>query len=205
MVRELDADILADLRTLLTTAGAKDPGLIAPRGRTRGLLTTAAAVVPIPTGAKAALVYCSTLTKAGVGSAAAAAASVTQQQTITKGDATSGNFKITFQGQQTANIAWNASAATIVSALVALSSIGTAGVTGSGGTLDSAPVVITFAAGVLSGKQPLMTIDTVDLAGGVSAGSRLPTVAETRSASTDAYLYLDADVATGLYRVTWFS
>ncbi len=45
---------------------------------------------------------------------------------------TSGNFKLTFNGQQTANIAYNASAATVQSALEALSNIDVGDVTVSG-------------------------------------------------------------------------
>lgn len=215
--------IEAQYVTLVDSSGVGTGGPAAPRHRSRGLLTTAVASVPIPANTKLAIVYCSTLARVGAGASASPAASVQEKQTITKGDATSGNFKATFQGQQSANIAWNTSAASFVTAMVALSSVGTGGVTGSGGTLDAAPVVLTFAAGILDGDQPLITLQNVDLAGGVDATSRMPTVGETTAAvtsagyceagavlkfplaSTDAYLYLTAESGTGVYRIGWFA
>lgn len=203
---------------------ASDTGLIAPRGRTRGLLTTATAVIPIPAGTKAAKVYASTLARVGASSSGTAVAATQERQTITGGDATSGNQTFTFQGQTTGNVAYNRSGAGLVSDLVALSSIGAGGVTLiSGGPLNTTPIVIEFAAGILDGDQPMLIPTTVDLAGGVSAASRLATVTQSQAAAnvsgfveaatevtfalatTDAYLHLTADSGTGLYRVTWFS
>jgi hypothetical protein len=107
--------------------------------------------------------------------------------------------------------------------LVALSSIGAAGVTATGGILSTTPIVVTFAAGILDGDQPMLVPTTVDLAGGVSAGSRLPVVTQSTPAanvsgfieaaseflfavvSTDAYIHLTADSGTGVYRLSWFS
>lgn len=199
-------------------------GIVAPRKRARGLLTTAAAVVPIPSGTKVVQLYCSTLTKAGVGAGASYTAPTQERQTITAGDATSGNWTAGFQGQTSGNLAWNISGANLVTGLVALSSIGAGGVTLiSGGPLNTTPIVIEFAADILDGDQPMLTPVTVDLAGGVSAGSRLPVVTESTAAatsvgfceagavltfaiaSTDAYLYLKADAGTGNYRVSWYS
>lgn len=197
--------------------------LIVPRKRASGLLTTGATVVAVPAGTKAVKIWASTLTKVGAGASASATSPTQEAQTITKGDATSGNFTAAFQGQTSGNIAWNTSAASVVTALVAMTSIGAAGVTATGGVLSSSPVVVTFAAGILDGDQPLLVLATVDLAGGVSAGSRLPTVAETTPAVTtagyveanteqyfnlaasDAYLYLVAAAGTGTYRVSFFS
>lgn len=197
-------------------------GIVGPRKRARGLLTTAAAVVAIPSGTKAVKVYCSVLSTVGVGSSATATAPVQEAQTITGGDATSGNFKLAFQGQQTGNLAYNISAANLVTALVAVSSIGAGGVTATGGTLEATPIVVTFAAGILDGDQPMLIPTTVDLAGGVSAASRLPVVTQTTAAvtaagyveagtelafllaATDAYLYLTGS-ATGSYRCSFFS
>lgn len=198
-------------------------GVVRPTKRTRGLLTTALAVVPIPSGSRVAIVTTSVLARVGAGSSASPSASVQEAQTITKGDATSGNFTLTFQGQTTGSIAYNASAANVVTALVAISSVGAAGVTATGGILTSSPIVVTFAAGIIDGDQPLMTVTTVDLAGGVDATSRLPTVAQTTAAvtstgfaeantplafalaATDTYLWLYGDATTGVYRVSFFS
>lgn len=70
---------------------------------------------------------------------------VDEQQTITiTGTPTGGSFTLTFDGQTTGSIAHNASAADVVTALVALSNIASGDVTGSGGALPGTPVVITF-------------------------------------------------------------
>lgn len=198
-------------------------GIVAPRQRTRGLLTTAAAVIPVPSGARVVQLYCSTLTKAGVGSSSSYVSPTQQAWTITAGDATSGNFTLGFQGQTSGSIAWNSSAASAVAVMVAVPSIGAAGVTGAGGALNATPIVLTSGVDILDGSQPNFVVTTVDLAGGVSAGSRLPvatistpavtsvgfceagSVLTFALASTDAYLYLKADAGTGNYRVSWFS
>jgi hypothetical protein len=70
---------------------------------------------------------------------------------------TAGTFTLTYSGQTTSAIAYNATAATIVAALIALSNIGVAEVTGTGGPLNQNPVVITFAGTLANTDQPLMT------------------------------------------------
>lgn len=56
-----------------------------------------------------------------------------------------GTFTLTFSGQTTAAIAYNANAATVQAALIALSNIGPAEVAVTGGPLPITPMVITFA------------------------------------------------------------
>lgn len=210
-----------DANNNLLTSSSGDTA--APRKRARGLITTSLAVVPIPTGTKVVKLECSVLTQAGVGATATPSATVQQAWTITKGDATSGNFTATFQGRTSGNIAWNSSAASAVAAMVALTSVGAGGVTGAGGTLDVAPIVLTTVAGILEGVQPNLVITTVDLAGGVSAASRLPTVAITTPAvtssgfvetgtefifplaATDTNLYITGDSGAGTYRASFLS
>ena len=68
---------------------------------------------------------------------------VTEIVTITHTNATGGTFTLTHENQTTASIAFNASAATVQAALVALTSIGAAGVVCTGGALPTA-VVCTF-------------------------------------------------------------
>lgn len=197
-----------------------------PIGRTSGFLTTAEAVIPIPTGAKQAIIYASALTKVGVGAAATLTADVQEVQTITGGDATSGNLTFTFQGQTTANCAYNIAAATLQTNLEALSSIGTGGVTCAGGALNAAPITVTFNSPYLVGNQPMLVPTNVSLAGGVSASSRLATVAQTTAGATqrgyieagdrlvidlrdgtfqsdDLNLFLATLSGTGTYRVSW--
>lgn len=79
-------------------------------------------------------------------------------------DATSGNFTLTFQGQTTANIAENAAASAVQSALEALSNVapGDLLVTGSAG----GPYTITAAATYANTSGLVLTATDVDLAGG---------------------------------------
>ena len=80
-------------------------------------------------------------------------------------NATGGTFTLTFDGQTTAAINYNASAASVESALEALSNIADVSVTGSGASSD--PWVVTF---VDPGKQNVaqMTADDTNLTGGTS-------------------------------------
>ena len=70
-------------------------------------------------------------------------ANAVQTLTIT-GTPTDGTFKLAFQGQTTAAIAYNASAADVQSALLALSNLDSGDVTATGGALPGTPVVLTF-------------------------------------------------------------
>jgi hypothetical protein len=93
-------------------------------------------------------------------------------QTITTtGTPTGGTFKLTFYGEQTGTIVWNASAAVIVAALEALPNIGTGNVTATGGPLPTG-VAVTFKGPWASQDVPLMTADYTLLTGGTT-----PTVA----------------------------
>lgn len=78
--------------------------------------------------------------------------------------ASGGTFKITFDGQQTSNIAWNASAATVESALEALSNLAPADVSVSGSA--GGPWTVDFAGAYAGVDVPLMTIDAASLTGG---------------------------------------
>lgn len=194
-----------------------------PRTRARGLVvTTVPIVLAVPAGTKSVTVLTSVLSKVGFGSSAVPTTPAQQRLTFTGGDATSGNWKTTFQGIQSGNLAYNISGANLVTGLVALSTIGAGGVTlVSGGPLNTTPIIVEFAPGILDGVQPVPTIATVDLAGGVDATSRLPTIAISTPAitsmgyleagvektfivqSTDNYLLLQADAAAGTYRVSF--
>lgn len=92
-----------------------------------------------------------------------------EQQTVTiTGTPTGGTFTLTFRGQTTAAIAYNASAANVVTALEALSGIGTGGVTATGGALPGTPVVVTFKTINAGINVPQMTADGSGLTGGTS-------------------------------------
>ncbi len=84
-----------------------------------------------------------------------------QTLTIT-GTPTGGTFKLRFRGYNTTALDWNSTAAEIDAALELLATIGTGGVTCSGGPLPGTPVVITFA-GQLADKN-VSTIQVVDAA-----------------------------------------
>jgi hypothetical protein len=100
------------------------------------------------------------------------------QQPITiTGTPTGGSFTLSYGGYTTANIAYNAAASAVASALVLLPSIGnSANVAATGGALPGTPVVITFQG--LLGNQPqaLMTANGAGLTGGTT-----PAVAVTNT------------------------
>lgn len=96
---------------------------------------------------------------------------VSEVQSVTvNGTPTGGTFTLRFKQKVTAAIAYDASAATVATALVALSTIGTGGVTVSGSA--GGPYTVTFA--LTRGKriQPLIALHTNSLTGGTA-----PTVA----------------------------
>ena len=80
-------------------------------------------------------------------------------QTVTiTGTPTGGTFTLTYNGQTTAAIPYNASAAQVASALVALSNIASAAnVATGGGALPGTPVTVTFQGLLGNQPQPVMT------------------------------------------------
>lgn len=125
-------------------------------------------------------------------------------------DATGGTFTLTFSGQTTAAIAYNASAATLQTALENLSNIGVGDVTVAkpsagnwtitfGGALaDTNVAQITTNAASLTGGASTAVITTTT-GGGTSTGVILGTVVETSSTSPDrgvrsGYCRVDIDL-----------
>ena len=108
-------------------------------------------------------------------------------QTVTiTGSPTGGTFTLTFGANTTSTIAFNASAATVQTALTALASIGSgnASVTGSAG----GPWTVEFISGKGNSNQALITLGTNSLTGGsspnvaialVQDGSGFTTIAST--------------------------
>jgi len=92
------------------------------------------------------------------------AASEVQVITLTS-TPTGGTFPLSFSGQTTSAIAWNASAATVDTALEALANIGAGNlsVTGSAG----GPWTVTFAGALANTNVAQMTGDSTNLTGGV--------------------------------------
>jgi hypothetical protein len=134
-------------------------------------------------------------TAAAVGTALAALASIgggvggtNEQQLVTLTGATAGTFTLTYSGQTTSALAFNAAASAVQTALQALSNVGAgnATVTGSaggpytvafGGTLADTNVAQMTATSSLTGSTPSVTVTTPT--GGVA---NTPNIAVTGSA-----------------------
>lgn len=91
------------------------------------------------------------------------------QQVAITGSPTGGTFTLTFSGQTTAPIAYNASASAVQSALEGLSNIAPGDVTCTGGPLPTTAVSVSFAGGAYDGTDvPQMTSSGTGLTGGTS-------------------------------------
>ena len=90
-------------------------------------------------------------------------------QTLTvTGTPTGGTFRITLDGVETANIAYNATPANVQTALEAISSVGAGNVTCGGGTLPGATVTITFTGSKAATPQNLCTVTNAAFTGGTT-------------------------------------
>lgn len=98
-----------------------------------------------------------------VGPFMAAGTKEVQTETAT-GTVSGGTYTLTFNGQTTANIAWNAANSAIQSALEALSTIGVGNIAVTGGPFPGTPVTLTFQ-GTMGGNQPQITATTTNLTG----------------------------------------
>ena len=118
-----------------------------------------------------------------------------EQQIITLGTVTGGTFTLTFDGQTTGNIAYNASAATVESALEALSNIGAgeATTTGSAG----GPWTVTFS-GALAGTD----VDTITVDGTNLTGTLNVSISETTDGvaggENEVHLFWSKDASASL-------
>lgn len=90
------------------------------------------------------------------------------QQIVISGTPTGGTFTITYDGQTTGTIAYNASAATVQSALEALSNIAVGDVVCTGGAFPGTAVLVEFAAALANMDVAQMTVGTNSLTGGTS-------------------------------------
>jgi len=94
---------------------------------------------------------------------------VNELQTLTiTGSPTGGTFTLTFNGQTTSTIAYNATAAAVQAALEALSTIGEGNVICGGGALPGSPVTIRFVNDLGKQNVALITGDFSGLTGGTS-------------------------------------
>lgn len=87
-------------------------------------------------------------------------------QTLTQTGATAGTFTLTFDGQTTGAIAFNASAAAVGTALEALSNIGVGDVVVSGGPLGTSAVTVGFAGALASRDVATLTANNTGMTGG---------------------------------------
>ena len=105
----------------------------------------------------------------GYATAGAPSAGTNAVQTVTiTGTPTGGTFTLSFEGRTTAGIAYNAGAADVQAALLALDNLDSGDVVGSGGPFPDSAVVLTF--GGNYAKEPVspITANGAGLTGGTS-------------------------------------
>jgi hypothetical protein len=106
-------------------------------------------------------------------------------QTVTiTGTPTGGTFTLTFDGQTTSTIAYNAIASAVQSALVALSNISTGDVTVGGGPGPGTPWTVTFTGQYASTDVPQMTASGTGLTGGTTPAVAVTTTTPGAAGST---------------------
>ena len=97
-------------------------------------------------------------------------------QTITvTGGPTGGTYTLTFSGQTTAAIPYNATAAQVRTALEALSNIEDGDVTVAGGPHPGSPVTVKFTGGAHQGEDVAQMTATASLTGGTTPGVTIAT------------------------------
>ncbi|MFY1588986.1 hypothetical protein ACN267_31350 [Micromonospora sp. WMMD734] len=105
-------------------------------------------------------------------------------QTLTvTGTPTGGTYTLTYSGQTTAAIPYNATAAQVRTALEALSNIGAGNVTTAGGAHPGTPITVTFTGTLANTNVAQMTANSGGLTGGSS-----PTVTPTTTTAGGADL-----------------
>lgn len=110
-----------------------------------------------------------------------AATGEVQSVTVTGGP-TGGTFTLTYSGQTTGTIAFNAAASVVQTALIALSNLNPGDVTVSGA--NGGPYSVSFAADL--GNPPQMTASGAGLTGGTTPGVTVATTTPFAAASTEA-------------------
>jgi len=90
------------------------------------------------------------------------------QSVAITGVPTGGTFTLTYAGQTTGNIAYNAAASVVQTALLALSNLAPGDVACSGGALPGSPVVVTFGGTLADEDVAQMTGSATLLTGGTS-------------------------------------
>ncbi len=117
---------------------------------------------------------------------------IDNNQTVTLGTQSSGTFTLTYKGQTTAGIAFNATATTVQTALTGLSTIGAGNATVAGSA--GGPYVVSFAGTLAS--------DTTALTG---SGASLTTPANFSITQTQVYALFQHDMAVKVSKPNPFS
>lgn len=90
-------------------------------------------------------------------------------QTVTvTGTPTGGTFRLQFRGQETANIAYNAAAAAVQTALLALTNVGPTDLAVTGGPGPGTPWVVTFGGNLAGQNVDILTLSNNGLTGGTN-------------------------------------
>ncbi|MFI7033887.1 ThuA domain-containing protein [Microbispora rosea] len=111
-----------------------------------------------------------------------------EQQTVRVTNATGGTFTLTFEGQTTEPIAWNADRNAIDAALEALSNIETDEIQTSGGPVNTSNVNVFFRRGKQQSDQPQITADGAGL-----TGTATPAIATNTTQAGGWYQRLTGD------------
>ncbi|MGE0342555.1 MAG: phage tail tube protein [Porticoccaceae bacterium] len=125
-------------------------------------------------------------------------AGVSEVQTITiSGTPTGGTFTLTFRGQTTAAIDFDATAAEVETAFEALSTVGAGNGTCAGGPLPGTPVTVTFSGDLAASNPPIITAVS-SLTGGTN-----PAIAI--AATTPGYPAMGVHTITPADTVPWLT
>src|SRR6185437_14963077 len=114
------------------------------------------------------------------------------QRVQVDGGPTGGTFTLTFGGQTTAAIPYNATASQVQTALAALSSVGSGNVACSGGPLPGTDVLAAFQGALATGPLATMTADGSGLTGGTTPG--VVTGTDTAGVAPDTTLGLSPNI-----------
>jgi len=119
------------------------------------------------------------------------------QKIVITGGPTGGSFTITFGGQTTAAIAYNAPAQDVEAALEELSTVGDGNVKCSGGQLPAGIIYIEFT-GELGGANQAQVTTTDSLTGGSTPATAVSTVRAGAAGTAGTYAAYDPDATGGL-------
>jgi hypothetical protein len=191
----------------LSNVGAS--GVVCSGGALPGANVTVTFAGPLSVGAQPVISAAgSTLTGAGsptvqlAHTATGAVGAAVQTLSVT-GTPTGGGFALSFGGQTTGSIPFNATAAAVQTALTALGGIGAGNVVCAGGPLPGTAVTITFAGSLAVGPQPLIAVAANTLTGGTTPA---PAIANTTAgvATTDVQtLSLTGGPTAGTFTLTF--